>query len=79
MKGLNLGRYALCSCIAATMLAGCGGLQPPIGAVAAVRQTWAMATHAARGGSWMLRGAKGAFCWTVADPASSTPEIPGRD
>ena len=30
MKGLNLGRYALCSCVAAAMLAGCGGSQLPI-------------------------------------------------
>ena len=25
-------RYALCSCVAAAMLAGCGGSQPPIDA-----------------------------------------------
>jgi hypothetical protein len=28
--GLNLSRYALSSCVAAAMLAGCGGSQPPI-------------------------------------------------
>jgi hypothetical protein len=32
MIGLNLGRYALCSCAAAAMLVSCGGSQPPIGA-----------------------------------------------
>jgi hypothetical protein len=30
MMGLNLSRYALSSCVAAAMLAGCGGSQPPI-------------------------------------------------
>ncbi len=28
---LDFGRYALCSCVAAVLLAGCGGSQPPIG------------------------------------------------
>jgi len=32
MKGLDFGRFALTSCVAAAMLAGCGGSQPPIGA-----------------------------------------------
>jgi hypothetical protein len=32
MKSLGLGRYALSSCAAAALLAGCGGSQPPIGA-----------------------------------------------
>jgi sugar lactone lactonase YvrE len=34
MKGLNLGRYALSSCVATALLAGCGASQPPIGASA---------------------------------------------
>jgi hypothetical protein len=29
MMGLGLGRYALFSCVAVAMLAGCGGSQPP--------------------------------------------------
>jgi hypothetical protein len=37
--GLNLGRYALCSCIAAATLAGCGGSQPPIGAPGVMPQS----------------------------------------
>jgi hypothetical protein len=37
MKSLNLGRYALSSCVAAAMLAGCGGSQTPIGAPGAMR------------------------------------------
>jgi len=36
------------------LLAGCGGSQPPIGAPGAMPQSRAIATHAARGGSWML-------------------------
>jgi hypothetical protein len=38
MKSLNLGRYALCSCVATAMLAGCGGSQPPVGAPGAMPQ-----------------------------------------
>ena len=53
MKGLGFGRYALTSCVAAAMLAGCGALQPPIGAPGAMTQSPAIATHAERGGSWM--------------------------
>jgi uncharacterized repeat protein (TIGR03803 family) len=32
MKSFDLGRYVLCACIVAALLAGCGGSQPPIGA-----------------------------------------------
>ena len=32
MKILDSSRYALSSCVAAALLAGCGGSQPPIGA-----------------------------------------------
>jgi hypothetical protein len=44
----------------AAFLAGCGGSQPPIGAPGALpqSQTSAIATHAERGGSWMLPVAK---------------------
>jgi hypothetical protein len=58
MKGWGLGRYALCSCTAAALLAGCGGSQPPIGAPGSMRQTSATATYIARGGPWMLPEAK---------------------
>jgi hypothetical protein len=37
MKSLDFGRYALCNCLAAKMLVGCGGSQPPIGAPGAMR------------------------------------------
>ncbi|MGA7095871.1 MAG: hypothetical protein WBX23_17770 [Candidatus Cybelea sp.] len=42
------------------MIAGCSAAQPPIGAPDAVPQSQisASATHAKRGGSWMLREAK---------------------
>jgi hypothetical protein len=53
MKSLDFGRYALISCVAAAMLAGCGGSQPPIGAPGAMQPTTASATHTDRG-SWML-------------------------
>jgi hypothetical protein len=36
MSSLGLGTYALSSCVAAAMLAGCGGSQPPIGAPGAM-------------------------------------------
>jgi hypothetical protein len=59
MKSLGLAQFALSSCAAAVMLVGCGGSQPPIGALGTVPQSRAPATHAERGGSWMLPEAKG--------------------
>ena len=56
MKSLDFSRYVAGSCVAAAMLAGCGGSQPPIGAPGAMPQTSAIATHADRGTSWMLPG-----------------------
>ncbi|MFZ1017201.1 MAG: hypothetical protein WAN39_04930, partial [Candidatus Cybelea sp.] len=58
MSILGFGRHALLSCVAAVILAGCGGSQPPIGALGAMPQTSGIATHAARGKSWMLPEAK---------------------
>ncbi|MGC2405859.1 MAG: hypothetical protein WA431_05570 [Candidatus Cybelea sp.] len=57
MKSLNLSRCAP-TCVALALLAGCGGLQPPIGAPGSMPQTSALATHADRGKSWMLPEAK---------------------
>jgi hypothetical protein len=54
MRILDFSRYALTSCAAAAMLAGCGGSQPPIGAPGAMPQTSAVATRAERGKSWIL-------------------------
>jgi hypothetical protein len=58
MKPSAYSRYALSSCVAAAMLAACGGSQPPIGAPGAMPQTFALAAHADRGTSWMLPDAK---------------------
>lgn len=43
-------------CVAAAMLAGCGGSQPSIGTPGAMQQSQAIATRASRGGSWMAVG-----------------------
>ena len=53
MRNVDFSRNALTSCVAAAMLAGCGGSQPPIGAPGAMPQPSALATHADRGKSWM--------------------------
>ena len=58
MKTRLLSRYALSSCVAAAMLAGCGGSQPPIGVPGAMAQTSAVAMHSGRGTSWMSPEAK---------------------
>ncbi|MGA2760134.1 MAG: hypothetical protein ABSF08_07460 [Candidatus Cybelea sp.] len=58
-----VGRYALSNCVAAAMLASCGGSQPPIGAPSAMPQTSTLATHADRGKSWMAPGARKSDPW----------------
>jgi hypothetical protein len=58
MKGLGLSPYALTGCVAAAMLAGCGGSQPPIGAPGVMPQSRAATSPATRSGSWMLPEAK---------------------
>jgi hypothetical protein len=50
MKSLDFSRYALGPCLAAAMLAGCGGSQLPIGGAGAMPQTPA-AAHDDRSGS----------------------------
>jgi hypothetical protein len=57
MRSLNLERYALCSGMAAAILTGCGGSQPPIGAPGAMPQSRAVSAQAKRAGSWMAPGA----------------------
>jgi hypothetical protein len=49
--GLGLARCALSSCVAAAMLAGCGGSQPPIGAPGAMPENHARACDALPGPS----------------------------
>jgi hypothetical protein len=58
MKSFDFGRYAFSATIAAALLAGCGGSQPPIGGTGTMPQGRAFATHAARGVSWILPEAK---------------------
>jgi hypothetical protein len=57
MRISGFGRYALSSCVAVALLAGCGGSQPPIAASGTRPQTSAIAAHAGRGTSWTKRGA----------------------
>ncbi|MGA7201514.1 MAG: hypothetical protein WBX26_06780, partial [Candidatus Cybelea sp.] len=46
----QLGRFTVSSCIAAAMLAGCGGSQPPIGAPGAMPQSVAQSAQGAHSG-----------------------------
>jgi len=48
--------FVFAAAVTTTILAGCGGSQPPIGALGALSQTSALASHAGRGKSWMLPG-----------------------
>ncbi len=54
MRSQSLSRVALGIGAAAALLAGCSGLQPPIGTPGAMAQTSIVAARAAHGGSWML-------------------------
>jgi len=58
MQAQSLSRCASTLCVAAAMLAGCGGSQPPIDTQGVVPQTSAIARHTARGKSWMLPEAR---------------------
>lgn len=49
MTGLNLSHYALSSCVAAAILTGCGGSQPPIGTPGATPQPPVIAPHSTMG------------------------------
>ena len=59
MKVFVFSRHALCSCVAAAMLAGCGGSQLPIGAPGEMPQSSASETQAGHSQSWMLPEAQG--------------------
>lgn len=59
MRISDFRRFALHTCVAAALLGGCGGSQPPISPPGAGVQTAAIATHAAHGHSWILPEAKG--------------------
>ncbi|MFZ0363724.1 MAG: choice-of-anchor tandem repeat GloVer-containing protein [Candidatus Cybelea sp.] len=47
MRRWNLSHYAISSCVAAALLAGCGGSQPPIGVPGAMPQASALASRTA--------------------------------
>ena len=70
MRSLDFSRYAPIG-VAAAMLAGCGGSQPPIGAPSAMPQTSGLATHAEHGKSWMLPEAKTGDLLYVTDAGKS--------
>ena len=71
MKSLGFGRLALTSCVAAALLAGCGGSQSPIAAPGAMTQSRAITTQAKRAGSWMIAAAKKDDLLYVSDDARS--------
>jgi hypothetical protein len=58
MQPLMINRYVFIIGVAAALLAGCGGSQPPIGAPGALMQTRAVAAHANHGKWWMKPEAK---------------------
>lgn len=62
-----LARYAFTIATAGSLV-GCGGSQPPIAAPDAMPQSPTIATHAARGGSWMLPEARREQLLYVSDP-----------
>ena len=62
--------YALSGCVAAALLAGCGGSQPPIGAPGVMQPSRTIAADAERGGSWMLPQVKSQDLLYVADYAT---------
>lgn len=68
----NTKRYTLASCAATALLAGCGGAQPPIGAPGTMPRSRSVATHADRGGSWMLPEAGGQDLVYVSDMGNSS-------
>ena len=70
MRTRGLGRHALTSCVAAALLAGCGGSQPPMGAPGAMPQTSSIATHVKRGKWWMMRGTGNANLLHASDSAN---------
>lgn len=58
MKAFFPAGYALSLCLAAASVAGCAGLQPPIGAPSTILKSHAVARHSDRARSWVLPEAK---------------------
>jgi len=54
MKISGLSRYALRFCLAAVMLTGCGGSQPPIGTPLPAQQVNEISTHPLNNGGYKL-------------------------
>jgi hypothetical protein len=75
MRIWDFSRSAFGSCVAAAMLAGCGGSQPPIGAPGAMAQTAALQGQAAQrndSGSWMAPDAASQDLLYVSDTHTVT-------
>jgi hypothetical protein len=51
-------RHFVHAVLAAALLAGCGGSQPPVGASGAISQNRVVATYGDSSGSWMLPDAR---------------------
>jgi hypothetical protein len=65
IKTLRLVRVALCMSVAAVMLAGCGGSQPPTSTPGVMPQSRTIAAQAARGGSWQPGKAKSTLLYAT--------------
>lgn len=72
MKVNLFASYVFSSCVAAAMLAGCDGSQPPIGGTGAMPKGAAVAAHADRGKSWMLPRAKSEDLLYISDISTDT-------
>jgi hypothetical protein len=72
MKKQPFSRYTISCCLAAALLAACGGSQAPIGAPGAMPQPPAIATRADRGKSWMLPEAKREDLLYISDAGNDT-------
>jgi hypothetical protein len=68
MKPSVFSRYALTSCVAAAMLAGCGGSQSAIGVPGAMPQASAIATRAEHGGKSALKPGAWRLTYKVTGP-----------
>jgi hypothetical protein len=75
MKGFSISRLMLSSCLSVYVLAAYGGSQPPIGAPGTMPQTFAFATQADRGRSWMSPNAKRKDLLYVADSQNSNARV----
>jgi hypothetical protein len=62
MKSFDFGLHALCNCVAAATLAGCGGSQPPIGAPGAMAQAVAVLRASRSSGALIYATGCGGTC-----------------